>query len=248
MEAIVLAGNPAPQELQERGVGHVFLLTIGGKTLLEITCRALIEGGGCTTVFVRSPEDIPLPDLPEVKRLIPAGNLVHDLMLCAKNQLTSHYIFLGAADCPLITPEAIAGLRDCTLTAGVKYVYPIIPQQVIEERFPGMKRTYLTLKDGKFSGGNFLTFERTWMLKQEETIRYMFDNRKNVIALIAKFGFIFLLKVLTQTASVDYLERHIGGIVGGTIRAPQLPFPELAADLDKPSDLDYFKKYLDPLG
>ncbi len=247
MEAILLAGLPASSELKELGVGHVFLLTIGGRTLLELTCRALIEGGQCTTIFVRAPEDIPLPDLPEVKRLMPSDNLVHDLMCCAKDQLTSKHIFLGAADCPLITAEAIAGLHDFTKDADCKYVFPIVPQSAIEQRFPNMKRTYLSLTDGKFSGGNFLTFDRVWMLKQEDHIRYMFNNRKNVLALVARFGLVFLFKILTKTASIEYLERHVGGVVGGTIKAVQLPFAEIASDLDKLSDLEFFREYLDPI-
>ena len=65
-------------------------------------------------------------------------------------------------------------------------------------------------------------------------------------ALAGRFGVMFLLRVLLGWGDIPYLEQHLGRVLQARVAAAVLPFPELAVDLDKPADLEFFRPMLDP--
>ena len=69
MQGVVAAGGRAPETIQRRGIERIPLLRIGGETILQRVCRCLIEGAGCTSVYVLAPEEVPLPSLPVNREL-----------------------------------------------------------------------------------------------------------------------------------------------------------------------------------
>lgn len=244
MHAVVAAGGIASSGLRALGVERVPLLRIEGETILSRTCRQLLTGG-CTTVHVLAPDEVTLPERPDIRRAPYSGAVVEDLLACVATATQGDAVLVSGGDMPLLSSEAVAALVAAGRRDDVDLVYPIVDRTNVEQRFAGSRRTYLRLRDGLFTGGNVFWLRRDWLLGQGDLLRELFEQRKNVLAMARRFGLLFFLRVLTGWASLRYLERHLGRVVGGKLYAAVLPYPEIAVDLDKAADLETFAGYLD---
>ena len=135
MLAILAAGGMPDEKLRARGVSRVPLLTIKGETILSRTCRCLAEGGGCESVVVLAPEDLPLPDHPAVTRGAYSGLIVDDVIKCAAAS-EAEFILVAGADMPLITPKSVSALVDFGRELRVDVLYPVVDREVITASFP----------------------------------------------------------------------------------------------------------------
>ncbi|MBN2080943.1 nucleotidyltransferase family protein [bacterium] len=247
MQAIVAAGGQPSAALKARGVERVPLLTVNSETVLCRVCRCLIEGGGATRVYVMAPEAVPLPGLANVSRGVYTGSIVNDVLNCAQELEGTTHLLVAGADTPLLTPESIAALAEVHRRDPADVIYPVVERRVVEARFPQGKRTYLPLRHQTVTGGNVFVLSRHWLISQRELLCDLFEQRKNLLALMRMFGLWFFLRLLTRQADLDYLGRHLSRVVNGKVRAAVLDYPELAVDLDKEADLDTLAPYLDPL-
>lgn len=246
MDGVVLAGARAPEELQERGIDRIPLLRIDGETLIARACRCLLEGGGCERVFVLAPSEVELPADDRVLRADYSGDVIQDLIECLKQRAVSQYVLISSADMPLLTPEAVSALTAAGLEHQADIVFPTVERGRIEQRFPGTKRTYLRLGRLTVSGGNLFWISRPWLIGRAEWLKRLFANRKSIPAMARTFGVLFLLRILLGWTSLEYVERHLGRIVQGSLKAVVLDYPEVAVDLDKLADLELFAADLDP--
>ena len=246
MQGLVGAGAKAGPGLRELGVERVPLLRIGGETILERACRCLQEGGGCGKVFVMAPEEVPLPGRDGMERGHYTGAFVHDCLECIRTRMEGDYLIFAAGDVPLITPESVAAVAAAGRETGADIIYPVISRENMEQMFPGGKRTYVPLKDGRFTGGNVFWVNRGWIVEREPMLRELFDRRKDVLGLARMFGFDMVLRLLFGQADLAFLETRLAGILKGHLRALPLDLPEIGADLDKVADLELFRDCLDP--
>jgi len=245
--AVVAAGGIAPEDLRARGIERIPLMVAGGETLLNRTCRCLLEGGGCESVVVLAPKEVPLPEHPAIRRGEYSGAIVDDVIRCAWDCASGEKLILSGADMPLLTPEAVAQL----VAEGVKHqpqvLYPVVDREVIEACVPGSQRTYLKLRGLVVTGGNIFMVDRNWLVEHADLLTQLFASRKNLLALMSMFGLMFFVRLLLQQADLAYLEQHLGRVVNARVRAALLPWPELAIDLDKEADLLTLAPYLDSL-
>jgi len=247
MLAVVAAGGEAQEGLRARGIQRVPLVTIGGETLLSRVCRCLAEGGGCETVIVLAPEEVPLPNHPAVTRGAYSGAIVEDVIKCVRESDGDEHVFLAGADMPLLTPKSIGVLVDLGLQHQPDVLYPVVDRDVVEASVPGSPRTYLRLRGLTITGGNVFWVKRKWLLEHVELLRKLFASRKNLLKLMGMFGIWFFLRLLSCQADLAYLEAHLGRVVQGRVKAALVPCPDLAIDLDKEADLEPLARYLDPL-
>jgi molybdopterin-guanine dinucleotide biosynthesis protein A len=246
MHGIVVAGARASEALRLRGVERIHLLTIQGETLLARLCRSLVDGGGCEVVHVLAPPEVPLPELAQVRRAPYSGEIVTDFLSLLEHGADSEFILLGSADTPLITPAAIAALCEIAKQRSADVAYPVCEKQLVEERLGVSKRTYVKLGALTVTGGNVFWLNRRLMLQQGELLKQLFKLRKNPLGLARLFGLPFTLRLLFGWLNLPGVERRLSKLFHGNLCALVLPFPELAVDLDKEADLDFFTKYLDP--
>ncbi len=245
MDSIILAGAIAPEEIRKRGVPRIPLLKIESKTILERTCMCLLEGGGCQRVFVLAPDEVELPDNPAILRADYSGDVISDLERCLKNRVKGEFCLVSSADMPLLTNDAVESL----VVEGDRFksdiVFPAVGRDLIEKRFPGTKRTYMRIGSSQVSGGNLFWVNREWLLARSDLLRRLFEVRKSVKSMAGIFGIAFLVRVMLGLAPLEYIERHLGGVLNGELKAVILKYPEIAVDLDKLADLELFEPYLD---
>lgn len=247
MLAVIAAGGEAQENLKARGIQRVPLIMVEGETLLSRTCRCLAEGGGCESVIVLAPQELPLPNHPAVRRGSYSGAIVDDVIKCAAEGGESGPLLVAGADMPLLTPKSVAMLVDMGLKYQPDVLYPVVDRDVVEACVAGSRRTYLKLRGVTVTGGNVFWVDRRWLIDHAELLRKLFASRKNLLKLMGMFGVWFFLRLLTSQADLAYLEGHLGRVAQGRVKAALLPCPDLAIDLDKEADLESLARFLDPL-
>ena len=140
--AIVLAGGK--EAWAERfGVGSKALVPYRGRPMVEWVLEALYAAGLSPVYVGENPGLVPAPALTLPDR----GGLLENL-----EQALEHVegrVLVATGDIPHLTEEAVRFVLDKAPEAAL--VYPIVPKEAVEARFPRTKRTYARLREGTFS-------------------------------------------------------------------------------------------------
>src|SRR5204863_2136106 len=129
------------------------------------------------------------------------------------------YVLLVTADVPALTAEGIDTFVRAGLETAADAVYPVIPQAANEARFPGIRRTYLRLTDGVFTGGNLFLIRPEALLRQREIIRRAHAARKRPLRLALMVGWRTLWRLWRGRLSLADAEAAISRLLGLTARA-----------------------------
>lgn len=244
---LVAAGSLAHPGLRQLGVERVPLLTRNNETILANICRCLLAAPGIGRVLLLAPEEMPLPAVGGVERAPYSGRIVADIFGALEGEADCEYCLYAAGDLPLLTPEAVAAVQNEGLGQPVDFVYPVADVDGLKRSYPQARKTSVRLGGRLITGGNVFYLRTKWLLELRPLAEEMVARRKNPLALARMFGPLFLLRVLLGAADLPYLEQQLGRVMRGRLKAALLPYPELALDLDKPSDLALFEDVLDPL-
>lgn len=151
---------------------------------------------------------------------------------------------VATCDIPLISSEAVEALIHEGRRLAADILYPIVTRDLIEQQYPGGKRTYATLREGTFTGGNLLWLSGEFVQREQRVIQSVFEARKSPLKLCRLIGWRFVLRFLTKRLTLREIEDRIGRLLHCTARAVILPYPEIAFDVDKPEDLTTVEKFL----
>jgi hypothetical protein len=153
-------------------------------------------------------------------------------------------VLVVSADLPLLTSEAVDGfVRSCQETQG-ELSYPIVQAEAFDKAFPGRGKTVAPLREGRFTGGNLAIVTRRFVLEQGTAIARTFDRRKSTVALAWMFGLRFVARLLLGTLSVEDLEERGGEMLGTTLAAVPVEWPEIGFDVDHQEDLELASRFL----
>ena len=200
------------------GVRSKALVPFRGRPMAEWVLEAL-RGAGLPAVYVgENPGLSPAPRL----TLPDQGSLLANLEAALAH--VDGRVLVATADIPHLTPEAAL-------------VYPIVPKEAVEARFPGNRRTYARLKEGTFTGGNLLLLDKALFFQALPLARRVVALRKRPLALARLIGLDILLKLLLGRLSLPELEARARRILGVEARALVTPYPEVGVDVDKEEDL-----------
>ncbi|WP_022798958.1 NTP transferase domain-containing protein [Thermus islandicus] len=228
MEAIVLGGG---QEAWagRYGVRSKALVPYQGRPMAEWVLEAL-KGAGLSAVYVgENPGLSPPPRLTLPDR----GSLLDNLE--AALAYVEGRVLVATADLPHLTPEAVRFMLERAPEAAL--VYPIVPKERVEARFPGNRRTYARLREGTFTGGNLLLLDKALFFQALPLARRAVALRKNPLALARMVGLDILVKLLLGRLSLLEVEARAKRILGVEARALITPYPEVGVDVDREEDL-----------
>ena len=246
--ALILAGTKekGPLEIVEN-VDNKALIMINGKPMIDYIVDALNNSENIDQIIVVGPEKELHPYIgKKVKKILNPGNSILENMESGLNFFDSNdNLLLLTSDIPLITPEAIDEfLKICTERKA--YIgYPLITKENIMKKYPETKRTYVTMKEGIFCGGNIAFFKPEVFFQQKNLIEELFENRKTTWKYIKILGLKFIFKFIFKTLTIEEVERRVTGILGYNSIAVMISHPEVMIDLDKLSDLELIRKYLE---
>jgi GTP:adenosylcobinamide-phosphate guanylyltransferase len=250
MDVVILAGGETPAALAE---------TLGTSTpderaLIEISGRPCIAylldslrmvNGVGALVCVGGPRTLAwLAEFaPEVLRVEAKATLVENLLTGAACA-TSPQILLCTVDIPLVTAqtwnEFLKHVRENDLEAA----YPIVRRASVERMFPEGKRTFATLAEGIFTGGNAFVLPRARLSEIQTVIDAAYRARKNPLAIAHLLGLGFVFKALTKRLTILDLERKMSQVLKCRAGGIEMNDASIAFDVDKPSDFELAQKIL----
>ena len=246
---VVLAGGRVKPDLQAViGQEKRALAVVNGKTLLEIVVSALEAApsvGPITVVGDLPPSDrwASLPD---------AGDFVSNVMAGIGSHAAAPFVLVATSDLPFLTGQGVEdfvrGAKKLAVERQADIVWPVVPLALCYERFPGIRRTALKLREGRFTGGNFLLARPAFVLSHRDHLTSAYAARKSPSRLASMLGIgtvsrlLFSQTVAPHLLTVPLLEQRISRLLTGQARAYVSPFPEIATDLDRPSDFAAIQK------
>lgn len=247
--ALVLAADRGPVDPVSRaaGVAHKCLAPVAGRAMLEWVIEAVAASPrvGRIAVSLRDPALLEL--LPSLTPLVESGRLVglqaagspSRSVLQAAAELAQPYpLLVTTADHALLTTEMVDHFCAASQAAGVEVTAGLTASEVLLERYPQSRRTYLRFRDERYSGANLFALMSERAMALPELWLRVEQQRKRPWRIAAVFGPGLLLSYLLRRLSLDEAMARISARLGVAVAAVKMPFAEAAIDVDKPEDLE----------
>jgi len=250
VDALVIAGGKGKDKLRsDSEVAAEALIPIGNKFMVEYVVEALQASAQVERIVVVGP-------LVEIQKvfshkpdiiLAMEGESAIDSVLNGIEMLNSNgKILIVTADIPLINAAAIEDFLQACNDSSVDLYYPIVPKEANEAKYPTVKRTYVTLREGIFTGGNMFLVNPKIVARCAVRGRQLVKLRKSPVALSGLIGWGFILKLLLKMLSLKEVEQKFSDLLGIKGRAVVSAYPEIGIDVDKPSDLQLVNEVIIP--
>ncbi len=247
VDAVVLAGSRNDGPLKQcSSVPYEAMITIGRKAMIEYVIDALRSSVRIDRIVVVGPPDLPYFCSRKDIRVVPAeGNLMENLARGVENLPGAERVLLATCDIPLITTRAIEDFLDRCGDRSADIYYPVVPREVVETSFNRTRRTYVTFKEGDFTGGNLFLVAPGAVHRCMSKGQQLVDARKSPIRLSRLMGIPFLIKFMLRMVTLKEAERKASDLLGVRGAVVVTMYPEVGVDVDKPSDLELVSKVLE---
>ncbi|HEY3414998.1 MAG TPA: nucleotidyltransferase family protein [Armatimonadota bacterium] len=232
---VVLAGGMAKPEVQAAGWPALRALApVAGRPMVAWVLDALRAANGVREIVVVGPDE--LSAVIGDAALLPVGEGMWDNIAAGLRHFPDERVLLSSSDVPLLTPAAVDDVIGRGMEIDADFVYPIIRKEQNEAQCPGLSRTYGTLVEGTFTGGNLILVHSTRLLASDELIRKALAARKKPLELARLINLRLVLKVMLKRARISELETQVTRVLGATARALETTYAEIGADLDSPEE------------
>jgi molybdopterin-guanine dinucleotide biosynthesis protein A len=234
---IIIAGGKSEDKLATGlGLAHHCLIEIGGRSIISRIVEAFQGVPSIAEVIVVSLPEV-LNTLPGGVCKVEAGESAAENISLGLKAAKAEWVVVSPSDIPFLSAEVIGEFLSRGFAAEADLVYPIISREDYEARFPGGRRTYVSLREGTFTGGNMVLVKRTFLEGLLPLIHRLFKYRKNPLLLARALGAGFVAKMLLGRLDIPSIEKRARALTGGRAAALPISRPELAFDIDKPEDL-----------
>lgn len=244
--AIVLAGGGPDSRLAPDLPNKAFLV-IGGQPLVVRVTDALRSVPSIDRILVVGPPAPLAAALNVSMEIVPEQPTVVDNIAAAAARISGASALAVAADLPLLNRDVVERFLDAC-TGDASLFYPIVPQSAIEQRYPGARKTYVTVTDGTFAGGSVLLFDPGIIDRVRPLVERIMAGRKKPWLLAQLFGWSMAMKLFAGTLSIADAEARIEEVTGLRGRAIIVDAPELALDIDaeRPENVQILRAVLEP--
>jgi len=253
MDAVVTAGGiPQPDErlyAYTKGESKA-MVDVAGKPMIQWTLDALSGAKNVDNVIITglSPKSSLTCKKP-LHYLSNQGKMLDNLIAGVNKSLELHpknkYILLVSSDIPALKSEMVDWLIKTCMETSDDIYYGVCPREVMEERYPGSKRTYTKLKDMEVCGADINVVHVRMASEHLDVWNSLIDNRKNPAAQAGIMGLDTLYLLLTRQATLqDFVER-VSKRIGIKGRAIVWPYAEPCMDVDKPHQLEMMRADLE---
>ncbi|NLZ53353.1 MAG: NTP transferase domain-containing protein [Thermoanaerobacteraceae bacterium] len=244
MKALILAGAENDSHLT-KFKSNKALIKIHDKEMVRYIIDAFKDLDFVDTIAVVGPREALLPIENQVDIIVDsAASLTDNILSGASIFSDDDMLLISTSDIPMITPEAIRDFVEKSLSIDADFYYPIVLKEENEKKYPGVKRTYVRIKDGVFTGGNIVMIKAGKVKQCIKKAEAFMAYRKKPWKLAKILGLKFVLKFLLGTLTIKELQERVAELFGIKARAIISPYPEIATDVDKDSDLELAAKAL----
>lgn len=246
VDAIVLAGAKNDGKLQQvDSAKYEALIDIGGKAMVDYVLATL---RGCSVVdriVTVGPEEVRQGvTVPNIEFALSGDSMIDNIRIGIDALHSSSKVLVVTSDIPLIAPEAILDFVTRCEAEQADIYYPVTAKEVNESKYPGVHRTYVSLCEGVFTGGNLVLLAPESVERGHNLIAKAIEMRKKPWQLARLLGFSSLVKLLCHRLSIKEIEARVERILGFRGVGIISPYPEVGIDVDKPSDLELVRRVL----
>lgn len=247
VNAIVLCGaentgplrevDPAPNE---------GLIRIGDRPMVQYVLDGLRQSSRVGRIVLVGPPGVMGPAIRAdgVEIVPPSGHIVDNVLAALARLPRDRKVLIATCDIPLITGSVVDGFLDLCAEREADLYYPVVERSVAEAQYAGVRRTYVRLREGTFTGGNLFLADPAIADAVAPRIRAFLDERKRPLRMAAILGWSFVLRLVLRSLSLFELERKLSDLWGIRGAVINCPYPEVGIDVDKPSDLELARRYL----
>ena len=230
--------NKVDPLLEAAGVDHKSLVPVAGKPMIWHVVRAFVESGRVGEIVIVGLGSehgldfgVPVHYVPNQPSLWASQNAGVRRLREINN--TDRLIIGTTADVPLLTGDVVNWFIDHCQPYNLGLYWGIVPEDVMVRGFPGSKRSYLTLREGRFCSGDIYLGLISTAESVQDKMRGFIANRKSVVRQLLLLGpgviLRFLFRRLTMRDLLGVVQRALG-ITGQPVI---LPFAEAGMDVDK---------------
>lgn len=245
VDVLVLAGGSlkgfATAKVASKG-----LIEVGGKPMIEYLIDTLRTCPSTGELVVALPSRAPqVAWAGKVdKILVGDGTLIENIEMGIKFLGTKAPILITSSDIPLLRSEAVEDFLERCRSKEGDFFYPVVSREELKKQFPQTKRTYATLREGTFTGGNLVLVEPRVFLENVELTKRMYEARKSPVEMARILGIKFIFKFLLRLLTIKETEERVSSLIGARGRAIITPYAEIAVDVDKDTDLELVRSVL----
>ena len=246
MDAIILAGGEIPSGLRESLSASILESAHGERALLPLQNRPAISWLLDSLQDVEGIERIIVVGQKKTLELLPqwsrdavgvaAQNTLSANVIAGIDAAQSPQVLLMTCDIPLATSQTWKDFLQNVSRKNLEAAYPIVASATMESTFPGGKRTYATVIDGRFTGGNAFVLPRACRPALEKVLETAYNARKNPLKLAGLLGMRFIIKATTKRLSIADVEKKISQILNCRAGAVEMQDAAIAFDIDKATD------------
>jgi molybdopterin-guanine dinucleotide biosynthesis protein A len=238
--AVVLAGGP-PDELVD---GHPeapnkAFLPIAGSALVTRTIAPLRATPRIRRIIVVAPtaaKDSPaLAGADEVRGDGPS--ITKSLRSGIDGLDPDELVLITTADLPVLSGAAVDEFIDIAEASGADAVYACVERRVHLARFPQFPHTWARLRDGIYCGGGCVALRPRAFTKLEGFLERLGAARKNPLRLASIFGWDVVARYAFGMLPIRDLEKRASRLLGAKASAAICSHPEIAINVDRPSDV-----------
>jgi len=240
---ILTGGRDGHQELVKgTGLNSKVLLPIGGKPMVQRVIETAQASRYQPEIFISTAD----PDVVQLAKnqglaVVPNEKAAVRSFLTALNHLPDKngWVLFISGDHPLLTTAMVDYFIEDTLAQGVDITAAMIPQSVVQARYPDAQRSYLHLKGDGYSGGNLYLLNQGAFNPEASFLEELDAHRKQkwkpiVKRLLSRPWLLcrFLLRQLTIHQLALLAEPLMGCRCGIVV----MPWAECCMDVDKLAD------------
>ncbi len=249
MDAVVIAGGiPNPNDtLYPYTQGQPkALLDLDGKPMVQWVLDALSgaeQVGRVVVIGLNESSQLscekPITYYPSQGGML--ENIIYGVRRLLDQDMTIKHALVVSSDIPGIKPEMVDWVVSNALQTDDDLYYHLIPQEVMEKRYPSSKRTYIHLKDAHVCGGDMNVVSVRAIYSNYEIWEQLIGARKNPLKQATIIGFDTLLLVAFRAITVKGLVKKVAQRLGMTGQAVICPYAEVGMDVDKPHQLELIR-------
>jgi GTP:adenosylcobinamide-phosphate guanylyltransferase len=250
--ALVLAGaRPGEDPVAAYAkVSHKGLIELAGETLLARVLRALDAAGAARVVIVTNAPEIAAAaralKLKAEVQVVPASDSPSRSVGQAA-ETAGTPLLVTTVDHALLRPEWVRQFLDAA-PGDADIAVLVAPEAAVQAAAPGTRRTYLKMRDGRFSGCNLFLLRTPQALSAVSLWRRVEAHRKQPWRIAGLLGPQMLLGYALGLLTLDGAVRLLGRKAGVTAAAVRTPYGLAAVDVDKPDDLDLVRAIVGATG
>jgi len=248
--AVVLAGKTPSEKddlLEHTRTDRKALIRIQGKEMVRYVAEALVDSGRIDRLIVVGLSEDHLSDLGvdvPVTFVPNQGSLLANLVAAANELAETSRAVFSSSDIPLLSSEAVRDFVSRCEASDADVGYAIVERSVMESRFPESGRSFRSLRDGQYAGGDLSWINPEVITRNKDYIESFSSSRKSALRTAGTMGLGLALRYLFRRLTLEYAEKKADELFDCTCKAIISPFPEIGMDVDKVHQYDLVRSML----